>query len=111
MELQQRTVLGHEVRVAVRPGTEPGPPLLICNGIGASLDLLQPFVDELDERIEVVRFDVPGVGGSPDPQIPYSFAMLAHFVGFKVLAAAAHDGAGFGRIAQFAFVAQDQAGR
>ena len=75
--LQQRTVLGHEVRVAVRPGTEPGPPLLLCNGIGASLDLLQPFVDELDPRITVVRFDVPGVGGSPDPQVPYNFPLLA----------------------------------
>ena len=73
-------MLGHDVRVAVRRGTEPGPPLLLCNGIGASLDLLQPFVDELDERIEVVRFDVPGVGGSPDPKVPYSFAVLALFV-------------------------------
>jgi hypothetical protein len=27
----------------VRPGTGAGPPLLVCNGIGASLDLLQPF--------------------------------------------------------------------
>jgi poly(3-hydroxyalkanoate) depolymerase len=80
-QLRWITVLGHEVRVSVRPGTEPGPPLLLCNGIGASLDLLQPFVDELDERIEVVRFDVPGVGGSPDPKVPYNFALLAAFVG------------------------------
>ena len=67
-------VLGHDVRVAVRPGTAPGPPLVLCNGIGASLDLLQPFVDEVDPRIEVVRFDVPGVGGSPAPKVPYNFA-------------------------------------
>lgn len=80
-ELRQVTVLGHDVRVSVRPGSEPGPPLLLCNGIGASLDLLQPFVDELDERITVVRFDVPGVGGSPDPKTPYNFALLAVFVG------------------------------
>lgn len=80
-ELRWVTVLGHEVRVSVRPGTTPGPPLLLCNGIGASLDLLQPFVDALDERIEVVRFDVPGVGGSPDPKVPYSFPLLAGFVG------------------------------
>lgn len=78
------TVLGHQVRVSVRPGTEPGPPLVLCNGIGASLDLLQPFVDALDPRIEVLRFDVPGVGGSPDPKIPYNFALLAYFIG-KVL--------------------------
>ena len=74
-------VLGHDVRVAVRPGTAPGPPLVLCNGIGASLDLLQPFVDEVDPRIEVVRFDVPGVGGSPAPKVPYNFALLACFVG------------------------------
>ena len=74
-------VLGHDVRVAVRPGTAPGPPLVLCNGIGASLDLLQPFVDEVDPRIEVVRFDVPGVGGSPLPKVPYNFALLACLVG------------------------------
>ena len=74
-------VLGHDVRVAVRPGTEPGPPLVLCNGIGASLDLLQPFVDEIDPRIAVVRFDVPGVGGSPMPKVPYNFALLAWLVG------------------------------
>ena len=73
--------LGHDVRVAVRPGTAPGPPLVLCNGIGASLDLLQPFVDKVDPRIEVVRFDVPGVGGSAAPKVPYNFAILACLVG------------------------------
>jgi len=71
------TVLGHQVRVSVRPGTGPGPPLVICNGIGASLDLLDPFVDAVDPRIEVVRFDVPGTGGSPTPRLPYNFPLLA----------------------------------
>ena len=77
-------VLGHDVRVTVRPGTAPGPPLVLCNGIGASLDLLQPFVDQVDPRIEVIRFDVPGVGGSPVPKVPYNFAMLACLVGTLV---------------------------
>lgn len=81
MELRQLTVLGHEIRASVRAGTEPGPPLLLCNGIGASLDLLQPFVDALDPRIGVVRFDVPGVGGSPNPRLPYNFPLLALGVG------------------------------
>ena len=80
-QLRRVRLLGHDVRVAVRPGTAPGPPLLLCNGIGASLELLQPFVDETDPRIEVVRFDVPGVGGSPMPKLPYNFALLACFVG------------------------------
>lgn len=88
--LRWLTVLGHQVRVAVRPGTEPGPPLLLCNGIGASLDLLQPFVDALDERIEVVRFDIPGVGGSPDPRVPYNFALAAAFAG-RLMSALGHE--------------------
>ena len=74
-------VFGQDVRVAIRPGDPGRPPLLLCNGIGASLDLLQPFVDQVDPRIEVVRFDVPGVGGSPLPRVPYNFALLACFVG------------------------------
>ena len=74
-------VLGHDVRVSVRQGTGSGPPLVLCNGIGASLDLLQPFVDQVEPQIEVVRFDVPGVGGSPLPKVPYNFALLGCFVG------------------------------
>lgn len=81
MALRRLTVLGHEIRADVRPGTEPGPPLLLCNGIGASLDLLQPFVDALDPRIGVVRFDVPGVGGSPNPRLPYNFPLLTFGIG------------------------------
>ncbi len=56
-------------------------PLLIINGIGASLELLQPFVDELDPAIEVVRFDVPGVGESPPPPVPYRFTGLCRLIG------------------------------
>ncbi|WP_426565945.1 poly(3-hydroxyalkanoate) depolymerase [Angustibacter sp. McL0619] len=78
-QLQWKHVLGHEVRVSVRPGSEPGPPLLLCNGLGAGLDVLQPFVDHLDPRIEVVRFDVPGAGGSGSPKLPYRFSLLACF--------------------------------
>jgi poly(3-hydroxyalkanoate) depolymerase len=80
IHLRRTRVLGQEVRFAVRPGTGAGPPLVLCNGIGASLDLLEPFVDEVDPRVEVVLFDVPGVGGSPPPRIPYNFALLAWFV-------------------------------
>ena len=80
-ESRRLRVLGQDVRIAIRPGHAPGPPLVLCNGIGASLDLLQPFVEEVDPRIEVVRFDVPGVGGSPTPKVPYNFALMACFVG------------------------------
>jgi poly(3-hydroxyalkanoate) depolymerase len=56
-------------------------PLLLINGIGASLELLQPFVDGLDPAIEVIRFDVPGVGGSPLPSRPYRFTGLCALIG------------------------------
>ena len=88
--LRNVTVAGHTVRVAVRRGDGTGTPLLLCNGIGASLDLLQPFVEKLDPAIEVVSFDVPGVGGSPDPLVPYNFAVLAWFVG-RLMDQLGHD--------------------
>jgi pimeloyl-ACP methyl ester carboxylesterase len=67
---------GRTIRVSVREGTAGWPPLLLCNGIGASLELFQPFVDALDPRRPVIRFDMPGVGGSPAPVIPYHLATL-----------------------------------
>jgi poly(3-hydroxyalkanoate) depolymerase len=71
------TVSGRAMRVSVRDGTAGWPPLLLCNGIGASLELLQPFVDALDQRRPVIRFDMPGVGGSPAPVLPYHLATSA----------------------------------
>ena len=62
---------GRVLHVAVRGGDPRWPPLLVCNGIGARLELLQPFVDALDPRRAVIRFDLPGIGGSPEPVIPY----------------------------------------
>jgi poly(3-hydroxyalkanoate) depolymerase len=71
---------GQQLRVDVRPGDRTRTPLVLANGIGASLELLQPFVDALDPSIEVVRFDVPGVGGSPLPRLPYRLPSLARLV-------------------------------
>jgi poly(3-hydroxyalkanoate) depolymerase len=68
---------GRALRVAVREGTSGWPPLLLCNGIGASLELLQPFVDALDLRRTVIRFDMPGIGGSPAPVLPYHLVTSA----------------------------------
>src|SRR5919198_1490376 len=71
---------GQHLRVAVRPGDATRTPLVLANGIGASLELLQPFVDALDPSIEVLRFDVPGVGGSPLPRRPYRLSTLARLL-------------------------------
>jgi poly(3-hydroxyalkanoate) depolymerase len=70
------TVGGRAIRVSVREGTQDWPPLLLCNGIGASLELFQPFVDALDPRRPVIRFDMPGIGGSPAPVVPYHLHTL-----------------------------------
>ena len=75
-ELRSIVVAGRQLRVAVRHGDGTRVPLLLFNGIGASLDLLEPFVDALDPALEVIRFDVPGVGGSPLPVRPYRFTGL-----------------------------------
>jgi len=70
------TVGGRALRVSVREGTRDWPPLLLCNGIGASLELFQPFMDALDPRRPVIRFDMPGIGGSPAPVVPYHLVTL-----------------------------------
>ncbi|MFQ6397994.1 alpha/beta fold hydrolase [Nocardia sp. KC 131] len=67
--------LGQQIRVRVRWGR--GVPLLLCNGIGASLEVLDPLVAQLDPATTVVRFDVPGTGGSPNSPLPYGFPYLA----------------------------------
>jgi poly(3-hydroxyalkanoate) depolymerase len=72
-------VLGQQIRVNVRPGS--GVPLVLCNGIGASLEVLDPLVAQLDPATTVVRFDVPGAGGSPDSPLPYGFPYLAAVLG------------------------------
>jgi poly(3-hydroxyalkanoate) depolymerase len=74
------TVKGQRLRVAIRPGDRTRTPLLLISGIGANIELLQPFVDALDPAIEVIRFDAPGTGGSPTPLLPSRLALLACLV-------------------------------
>jgi poly(3-hydroxyalkanoate) depolymerase len=74
--MRNLTVGGRSIRVSVREGTADWTPLLLCNGIGASLELFQPFVDALDPRRPVIRFDMPGIGGSSSPVLPYHLLTL-----------------------------------
>ena len=91
-QLRTVTVGGRTLRVSVRPGDDTLTPLLLMNGIGASLEVLQPFVDALDPRREVIRFDVPGVGGSPRPVVPYTMATFTPVVA-GLLTQLGHDAA------------------
>ncbi len=79
-ETRTITVSRQRLRVAIRSGNGTRAPLLLMNGIGVNLEVLQPFVDVLDPAIEVIRYDVPGTGGSPAPRIPYRFSAHARLV-------------------------------
>jgi poly(3-hydroxyalkanoate) depolymerase len=53
---------GVRLRTSVRGS---GPTLLLISGLGASLDVAEPFERELVARgLQVISFDAPGVGGS-----------------------------------------------
>jgi len=62
----------------------------VLNGIGAALDLLDPFVDALPADREVIRLDPPGIGGSPDVVLPYHLTTFAPVVG-DLVTALGHD--------------------
>ncbi|MEX3985478.1 poly(3-hydroxyalkanoate) depolymerase [Paraburkholderia sp. EG287A] len=76
MQIEMIDLDGQLLRVAVRRARDASPPLLLFNGIGANLELVEPFVAALKD-VTVIAFDVPGVGGSPAPLIPYRFSTLA----------------------------------
>ena len=70
MQISLHEVDGQTLRVGVRQGEKTHPPLLLFNGIGANIELVEPFLDALNGP-EAIIFDVPGVGGSPAPRFPY----------------------------------------
>ena len=70
MQISLRDVDGQTLRVGVRHSEKTSPPLLLFNGIGANIELVEPFLQALDGP-EAIIFDVPGVGGSPAPKLPY----------------------------------------
>jgi poly(3-hydroxyalkanoate) depolymerase len=73
VEIESQTI-----RVAIKHG-DACTPLVLFNGIGANLELLEGVARALD-GIEVIMFDVPGVGGSPLPRKPYRLKTLARLV-------------------------------
>jgi poly(3-hydroxyalkanoate) depolymerase len=77
-------VKGVALCVAIKQGDGNGPPLLLINGIGANLEVFDPFIEALDnvggQKIGTIRFDVPGIGGSPLPRYPLRFKGLARLI-------------------------------
>jgi len=70
MRIDHASIAGRRIRYGVRGGDVARPPLLILNGLGANIELAEPFIDALPGPT-VTIFDVPGVGGSPMPRSPY----------------------------------------
>jgi poly(3-hydroxyalkanoate) depolymerase len=72
------TVDGRTLRVAVwRASTTSGKlPILFFNGIGANIEAMAPMAEQIDDR-DFITFDMPGIGGSPDPVVPYNAILMA----------------------------------
>lgn len=77
-EVSMETVGGRTLRVARwRLDMESEHlPVLFFNGIGANIEAVAPLADALDDR-GFIMFDMPGVGESPEPLVPYNAATMA----------------------------------
>ena len=69
---------GRMLRVAIwKAEQEEGKrPLLFFNGIGANIEAMSPLADWFADR-DLVTFDMPGVGQSPSPIVPYTAYSMA----------------------------------
>jgi poly(3-hydroxyalkanoate) depolymerase len=90
MQIQTIDLDGQTLRVGTWRGSDASPALLIFNGIGANLELVEPFVTALQD-VSVIIFDIPGVGGSPAPVVPYRFSTLSVLTD-KLLTRLGHEG-------------------
>ena len=79
-EISYQEVSGLKLRVGRTSPEGAGPvPLVLFNGIGASLEILESFAGQL-EQVRTISFDMPGVGGSELawlPRRPSGLARLA----------------------------------
>lgn len=75
-EIRMIDVGGQKVRTAIYGPANASRTLLVYNGIGASLETVEPFAARFTDT-RIVTFDVPGVGESPTPAIPYRFTWVA----------------------------------
>jgi poly(3-hydroxyalkanoate) depolymerase len=73
---RQIAISGQSLQVAIKHGSGKQPPLLLFNGIGANWELARPFLEALTSTTAII-FDVPGVGDSPRPLLPYRPSTLA----------------------------------
>ena len=77
-EFSMEVIGGRTLRVARWRWDMPSelPPILFFNGIGANIEAVAPLAEGLTER-RFIMFDMPGVGGSPEPVVPYNTYTMA----------------------------------
>jgi len=68
---------GLRLRVSIRGS---GRPLILFNGIGASLEIFDPLRREM-RQTETIAVDMPGSGGSQTPLLPRPLCRLARLAG------------------------------
>ena len=78
VEYSMQTVDRRQLRVAVWRSKSKNAhlPILFFNGIGANIEAMAPMAEMLNDR-DFITFDMPGIGGSPDPVVPYNPIMMA----------------------------------
>lgn len=76
MDINWLNYQGLQVRYAIRPGKKDSIPLLMFNGIGQSLEVFEPLIEELHD-ISIVTLDIPGAGLSDSPVLPWRFRQYA----------------------------------
>ena len=84
-QFERVTIGGRTVRAAVwrtdlqgKAGKDRPRPILFFNGIGANIELMAPLADWFVDR-DIITFDMPGVGKSPNPILPYRPWMMCAF--------------------------------
>jgi poly(3-hydroxyalkanoate) depolymerase len=79
-DIRTLQVAQQDLRVAMMGPADAERTLLVFNGIGASLETVAPFAEQF-RQTRIVTFDVPGVGGSPAPKLPYRLSWLSRLAG------------------------------
>ena len=77
-EYSMQTIDGRSLRVAVWRCSKATTklPILFFNGIGANIEAMAPLAEHLSDR-DFITFDMPGIGGSPDPVVPYNAILMS----------------------------------
>lgn len=77
-EFSMEVIGGRTLRVARWHWNQPSDhlPVLFFNGIGANIEAVAPLAEAMNDR-PFIMYDMPGVGGSPEPVVPYNAVMVA----------------------------------